>query len=181
MVTRLSALAWLVAFMPSACMLSVEREKQFVREKLEGIAGVKTVSVSCGANGFPRSDICATVAMADGAELKFFGLGYRSFGAGSPGVFLSAAGGRSPLVVSCDGSAGSVAVDRAGLVGHHFSPPIDDVSAALRRHRDLIEELEFWPQCPQFWEVASERGTTYRYCAHASVSAGEPPPAPCPQ
>ena len=63
--------------------------------------------------------------------------------------------------------------------GHHFSPAIEAVPEAILRSGDVVEELEFWPQCPQFWELASEQGTTYRYCAHASAKPAEVPPRPC--
>jgi len=62
-------------------------------------------------------------------------------------------------------------IDRTGLFGHHFSPGLDDVSMAIRRRREVIEEFECWPQCPQFWEVQQASGPRYRYCAHAAEAS----------
>jgi hypothetical protein len=89
------------------------------------------------------------------------------------------AGGRVPLVVSCDARVAVADVDRSGLFGHHFTPALDGVSGAIQRYREVVEELEFWPQCPQFWELQEEGGPRYRYCARAPRTAAEPPPAVC--
>lgn len=170
----------LAACLTTGCMLAGTREQEFVRAHIETIPGVESVRVSCG-DGllFAGAGVCATIAMSEGALMQFLSLGYQSFGPVPSRVRLTAAGGRSPLVVSCDGQAGFADVDRAGLFGHHFSPAIDGVADAIRRRRDVIEELEFWPQCPQFWEVQEKHGTAYRYCGHAAGEAGEPPPRPC--
>ena len=175
---RLSGL--LVLGLTTGCLLAGTREQQFVREHIETLPGVANVRVSCD-DGllFAGAGVCATIAMSEGALLQFLSLGYQSFGPVPSRVRLSAAGGRSPLVVSCEGQSGFADVDRAGLFGHHFTPALDGVADAIRRRREVIEELEFWPQCPQFWEVQAEQGTAYRYCAHAAGQVGVPPPRPC--
>lgn len=165
----------------TVCACACAREQRFVREHLEAMPGVASVRVSCDGGDVDDPDECATVVMRDGAELQFFGLGYRSFGPTSSRVRVGAARGRSPLIVSCQSDLGVMDVHAGGLFGHHFSPAIGGVSDAIRRHRELIEELEFWPQCPQFWELQPAPGLAYRYCAHGSDVLAEPPPRPCAQ
>jgi len=166
----------------SACTLAGPREEASVRGRLAALEGVASVEVSCGSGWLtPKGDVCVTVVTDAGKQLRFRDVGYDSFGSAPSRVRLVAAGGRSPLVVSCDSQLGFADIDRSGLFGHHFSPVIEAVPEAVRRSADVVEELEFWPQCPQFWEVGGPQGTTYRYCAHASGVAGEPPPRPCDQ
>ena len=178
---------WLVAVavavgFGSACALAGPREEAFVRGRLAGVEGVASVEVSCGSGWLnPKGDVCVTVTTNGGKQLRFQDVGYDSFGSAPSRVRLVAAGGLSPLVVSCESQSGFADIDRSGLFGHHFSPVIEAVPEAVRRSVDVLEELEYWPQCPQFWEVGGQQGTTYRYCAHASRVAGEPPPRPCDQ
>lgn len=175
-------LGLVAAWTGSACTLAGPREELFVRENLATLPGVEAVDVSCGSGWLvAHGDVCVTIKMSEGVELKFAGVGYESFGSAPSSVRVAAAGGRSPLVVSCASQAAVAAVDRAGLFGHHFTPAIEAVPEAIRRRREVIEELEFWPQCPQFWEVAGRDGTAYRYCAHPVSAAAEPPPPPCDQ
>lgn len=178
---------WLVAMalsvgVASACALAGPREETFVRERLAGVEGVASVEVSCGSGWLtPKGDVCVTVITKAGKSLQFQDVGYDSFGTAPSRVRLSAAGGRSPLLVSCEGQWGFAAIDRSGLFGHHFSPVIEAVPEAVRRAADVVEELEYWPQCPQFWELGGPQGTIFRYCAHASGAPGEAPPRPCDQ
>ncbi len=166
----------------SACTLAGPREEASVRERLAALEGVASVEVSCGSGWLsPKGDVCVTVVTDAGKQLRFGDVGYDSFGTAPSRVRLVAAGGQSPLVVSCDSQSGFADIDRSGLFGHHFSPAIEAVPEAVRRAAEVVEELEFWPQCPQFWEVGGRQGTTYRYCAHPAGVAGEPPPRPCDQ
>lgn len=169
----------LVLCLTTGCVAAGTREQQFVQGHIEGLPAIEFVRVSCGGGFFAGSHVCATVAMAEGMTLQFLNLGYQSFASAPSRVRVAAAGGRAPLVVSCTGQSGFADVDRAGLFGHHFSPAIDRVADAIRRRRDVIEQLEFWPQCPQFWEVQEKDGPAYRYCAHAAGQVGVPPPRPC--
>lgn len=96
---------------------------------------------------------------------------------------MTAAGGLEPRVASCgrrdvDSAAG---IHRNGLFGHHFSPGLLDIAEAIRRYQEVVEELEFWPRCPQFWDVQDRQGVNHRYCAQLAAAAVEPPPPPdCP-
>lgn len=166
----------------AAWTLACSREERFVRDHLERLPGVGEVQIGCGdAASSSGAGVCATVAMSDGASLRFMGLGFQSFGPVPSRVRVAAAGGFSPLVVSCDARAVIADLDRSGLFGHHFSPALDGVADAIGRHREVIEEMEFWPRCPQFWELQEERGPVYRYCAHATRAARDSPPRPCDQ
>jgi hypothetical protein len=69
---------------------------------------------------------------------------------------------------------------RAAPLGHHFHPTLIDLKEAVSRYREILEEVEFWPQCPQSWEVQDKRGRNYRYCARRKNTTDEPPvPAGC--
>lgn len=157
------------------------REERFVRDQITALPGVARVdTVLCDFTWHvPSTGVCATVAMSDGAVLRFAGLKFDSFGAVPSRVRVIEAGGRLPVIVSCDAQVSVADVDGSGLFGHHFSPAMDGIADALRRHREVIEEFEFWPQCPQFWELQEEIGPRYRYCAHAARAAVEPPPPFC--
>jgi hypothetical protein len=171
-----------LACLGAACTSAGAREEAFVREQIAALPGVETVQVACGSGWLSaRGDVCVSVKLSEGVVLGFAGVGYDSFGAAPSGVRVTLAGGRSPLVVSCASRSAAAAIDRAGLFGHHFTPAIEAVPEAIKRRREVIEELEFWPQCPQFWEVADGEGTAYRYCAHATPATAEPPPPPCDQ
>lgn len=166
----------------SACALAGPREEAFVRERLAAVEEVRSVEVSCGSGWLsPKGDVCVTVVTDAGKQLRFGDVGYDSFGTAPSRVRLLAAGGRSPLLVSCEAQWGFADIDRSGLLGHHFSPVIEAVPEAVRRAADIVEELEYWPQCPQFWELGGPQGTIFRYCAHASGAPGEAPPRPCDQ
>jgi hypothetical protein len=175
----LTGLALAVA---AACTSAGAREREFVRQNLAIVMLVENVRTGCNETLlFAAGEVCATVFMSEGAVLRFRGLGYDSFGRVPSRVRVEAAGGRAPLVVSCDSQSEFADFDRNGLFGHHFSPGLDDVAMAIARRREVIEELEFWPQCPQFWERRAEQGPLYRYCAHAAGVPAEPPPRPCGQ
>jgi len=161
--------------------LACGREERFVSGQLAALPGVAHVeTVACDFTWHvPSTGICATVTMNSGAVLRFAGLKLDSFGPVPTRVRVIEAGGRVPVIVSCTAQAAVADVDRSGLFGHHFTPAMDGIAEAIRRHRDVIEELEFWPQCPQFWELQEEQGPRYRYCAHAARATVEPPPPFC--
>jgi hypothetical protein len=173
--------AVLVVCLAAVSLPACGREQRFVRDSLAALPGVGQVdTVSCGDNEqSPDNGVCATVAMTDGAVLRFAELGFGSFGPVPSRVRVVEAGGRVPLVVSCDARVTVADVDRTGLFGHHFTPALDGVRDAIQRYREVVEELEFWPQCPQFWELQGEAATRYRYCAHAAGRGAEAPPAAC--
>ena len=174
--------AGLVLGLAAGCTTAGAREREFVRQNLAIVPLVESVGTSGNdAVLFAGGDVSATVTMGEGTVLRFGGLGYESFGRVPSLIRVQAAGRRSPLVVSCESSVEFAEIDRTGLFGHHFSPGLDDVSMAIRRRREVIEEFEFWPQCPQFWEVQQASGPRYRYCAHAAGATAEPPPRPCDQ
>ena len=176
------AMGGLAVCLSAACAIAGSREQEFVREHMAALPGVEVVHASCStALVFADAQVCVTVGMSEGAVLRFLDLGYQSFGPAPSRVRVAAAGGREPVVVSCHSRAEFADIGRSARFGHHFSPPIDGVADALRRRREVIEELEFWPQCPQFWEVREDQGPLYRYCGRAAGTAGDEPPRPCDQ
>jgi len=173
--------AVLVVCLSILSLPACSREQRFVRDSLAALPGVGNVdAVSCGENG-PSSNagVCAAVTMTDGAVLRFAGLGFQSFGPVPSRVRLVEASGRVPLIVSCEARVTVADLDRSGLFGHHFTPALDGVRDAIHRYQEVAEELEFWPQCPQFWELQGEGGPRYRYCAHAAGRGADAPPAAC--
>ena len=95
-------------------------------------------------------------------------------------VFVGKAGGFVPRIASC-ARVGPPNFHRASPLGHHFHPTLIDIKDAVFRYRDVMEEVEFWPQCPQSWEVQDKHGENFRYCARRDGATEEPPrPAGCP-
>ena len=44
----------------------------------------------------------------------------------------------------------------------------------MTRSGEVLEEVQFWPQCPQSWDVQDKRGVNYRYCARRKDSPADP-------
>ena len=173
----LAAVSWACALAPAA------REQDYADGLLRAQPGVVNATVGCLTGFLAGSDLCAAVSMSDGTLLRFAGVGYRSFGNVATTILVTEAGGLVPRVISCGraGVTSAAEFHRNGLFGHHFSPGLLDIADALRRHRDVIEELEFWPRCPQFWDVQDTQGVNHRYCAQMAAAPFEPPPRPhCP-
>ncbi len=161
--------------------LACGREQRYVNDQLLALPDVAGVELGCAdADSAGDRGVCATVVTTEGVVLRFSNLGYQSFGPVTSRVRLSAAGRFAPVVATCASQANYADIDRSGLFGHHFAPPIDGVVDAIRHRRDVVKELEFWPQCPQFWELSEEPARVYRYCAHAVDAAAVVLP-PCAQ
>jgi hypothetical protein len=168
----------------AACLLPATREQRHVQDAIGAMPGVAGVLVGCNDNYLAASDLCATVIMRDGLSVHFVGVGYRSFGTAASGVRVSEAGGRAPYVVSCSAGGPIIAsttadFQRGGRFGHHLTPALLDLPDAIRRHRELAIHMQYWPECPQYWEGEAADGLRYRYCAHAAGMAPVPPPRPC--
>jgi hypothetical protein len=172
------------ALLFAACELPATREQREAQQQIEAVPGVSRVNVACNDNFSAASDLCADVAMNDGTRMRFVGIGHRAFGAMATTVQVSEAGGRSPRVVSCRDQGPPKVADaadfhRSGAFGHHLKPTMLDVADAVRRRKEIIVQLQFWPECPQFWEVDSRDGAHHRYCAHqAGINSPAPPPHP---
>jgi len=149
-------------------------------EVLGALNGVVMVNVGCGGSLLASDELCADVVMKDGARLRFEHVGFKSFGSTAVNVVVAMAGGLVPRIASCTGVS-TPNFHRAGPLGHHFQPTLIDVKDAVFRHREILEEVQFWPQCPQTWEVQDKRGRHFRYCARREDAAEEPPkPTGCP-
>ena len=155
------------------------REMDRVKEVLGTVDTVAEVHLSCGGRVLASDSLCADVVMKDGARLRFDRVGFDSLGANAVNVFVAAAGGLVPRVASCEGT-GAPNFHRDGALGHHFQPTLIDVKDAVFRYHEILEEVEFWPQCPQFYEVQDKRGRHFRYCARRKDAAEEPPRPSCP-
>ena len=158
--------------------MPARREMDRVKEVLGTVDTVAEVHLSCGGRVLASDSLCADVVMKDGARLRFDRVGFDSLGANAVNVFVAAAGGLVPRVASCAGT-GAPNFHRDGALGHHFQPTLIDVKDAAFRYREILEEVEFWPQCPQYYEVQDKRGRHFRYCARRKDAAEEPPRPSC--
>ena len=123
--------------------------------------------------------LTATVELRDGEIIRFASVGHKSFGATAVNVVVAEADGLVPRIASCD-AVSFPNLHRDAPLGHHFQPTLIDISDALRRSGELLEEIQFWPECPQSWEVQDKRGVNYRYCARKKDATDDPPrPAGC--
>jgi hypothetical protein len=155
-------------------LIPAAQERELATHTLQGVPDVTMVNVRCGGAFFASDASCADVVMKDGARFKFERVGFNSFGATAVNVVVAKAGRLEPRVASCAG-VGPANFHRSGPLGHHFHPTLIDLKEAVTRYRDVLEEVEFWPQCPQFYDVQSRQGQVYRYCSRLEGSAAEPP------
>ena len=159
--------------------LPAQREKDRAQDVLATVDSVSEVHFSCGGRVLASDSLCADVVTKDGARLRFDHVGSDSFGAAAVNVYVAEAGGLVPRVASCEGVS-APNFHRSSPLGHHFQPALIDVKDAVFRYREVLEEVQYWPQCPQYWEVQDSRGRNYRYCAHRKDAAEDPPsPAGC--
>jgi hypothetical protein len=112
--------------------------------------------------------------MKDGAQIRFSHLGFNSFGSTAVSIVVEQAGGLVPRIASCRGIS-APNFHRDSALGHHFRPTLSDVADAVRRYREVLQEVEWWPQCPQYWEVQDRNGQAYRYCGRRQGATEEPP------
>ena len=159
--------------------LPAAQERVEAEQILRGLTDVSQVTVECASVLLANDGLCAEVVMKDKARVRFERVGFRSFGSFAVNVVVAEASGLAPRVASCDG-VGAPNFHREGPLGHHFHPTLIDLKEAVSRYREILEEVEFWPQCPQFWEVQDKRGRNYRYCARRKEATEEPPaPTSC--
>lgn len=131
-------------------------------------------TVSCGSTVLAADRLCADVIMQDGARVRFSHLGFNAFGATASNVYVEEAGGLVPRVASCSGAA-SPNFHRESPLGHRFRPGFIDVKEAVSRYREILRDVQYWPQCPQYWEVQDKFGVDYRYCMRRQNATDEPP------
>ena len=166
--------------LPGCSSLPANRECAHVQRQLAGIEHVRSTPVECPSGVLAGDGVRARVEMEDGAVLIFERLGFNAFSSNATNIVVAEASGLVPRVASCEGVAAPNFHREAGL-GHHFQPTLIDTKEAVSRYRELLEEVEFWPQCPQHWEVQDRRGATIRYCARKKDATEEPPrPEACP-
>jgi hypothetical protein len=165
--------------MSGCSYLPAQQERARAKSILGDVKDVVLVTVECGSTVFAGDALCAEVMMKDGAKIHFSRLGSHAFGSAAVNIFVDEAGGLVPRVASCAGVS-SPNFHRESPLGHHFHPTLIDVKEAVSRYREVMEEVQWWPQCPQYWEVQDKRGVNYRYCARKKDAAEEPPrPSNC--
>jgi hypothetical protein len=148
-------------------------------EILRTIDDVVEVHFTCPGTVLASDSLCTEVVMKDGARLRFDRVGFNSFGSTAVNVFVAKASGLAPRIASCSGVS-TPNFHRTGALGHHFQPTLIDIKDAVFRYEEVLEEIEFWPQCPQYWEVQDKGGQNFRYCARRADATEEPPrPAGC--
>jgi hypothetical protein len=159
--------------------LPAQRERARTEAILSAIDNVMLAEVECGSRLLAADALCAEVVMKDGAKIHFSRLGFDSFGATAKNIVVDEAGGLVPRVATCSGVS-SPNFHRESALGHHFHPTLIDVKEAVSRYREVMEEVQWWPQCPQSWEVQDKHGINYRYCSRKKNAAEDPPrPSNC--
>ena len=156
-----------------------QREVERTEQVLGTVDSVSEVHFACGPGLLAGDSLCVDIVMKDGARLRFERIGFNSFGSTAVNVVVAEAGGLVPRVASCEG-IGPPNFHRESVLGHHFHPTLIDVKDAVFRYTEVLEEVQFWPQCPQHWDVQDRRGANYTYCARKNGATEEPPrPATC--
>lgn len=170
---RLGA-ACLVLSVTAACELPATREVAFVRAQVSKAGEFRSVEIERpGFSLLANDGVKVTVGLPEGPTLQFARVGYKSFGANAVNVVVAEAGGWVPRIASCAG-VGSPNLHSEAALGHHFQPTLIDLSDALKRSDEVLEEIQYWPQCPQTWEVQDKFGANYRYCAHRKDAPADP-------
>ena len=159
---------------PACSYLPANQECQHVNQQLAGIENLRSAQIECEGALLAGDGVRARVEMNDGAVLRFERLGYNSFKATAMNIVLTEASGLTPRVASC-ATIAAPNFHREAPLGHHLHPTLIDTREAVERYRELREEVEFWPQCPQFWEVQDRKGQRFRYCARKRDATDEPP------
>ena len=154
--------------------LPAQQEKARAERAIAGVSGVVLATVECGSTVFAGDQWCAEVIMKDGAKIHFSRVGLNSFGGTATNVFVDEAGGLVPRVASCS-EVGPPNFHRESALGHHFHPTLIDLREAVSRYREVMQEVQWWPQCPQYFETQDKRGQNFRYCARQKGATEEPP------
>ena len=171
---RVPVLVLVLVFGAACDYTPAGRERAHVYDVLRAMPEVVQVTVGCEGGIFASDALCVDVITKDGAELRFERAGAKALGANASHVIVAQVGNLVPRIASCD-SSGPPNLHRAAALGHHFQPTLIDMKDAIVRSSDVIEEIQFWPQCPQAWDVQDQHGVNYRYCAHRKDQPSEPP------
>ena len=158
--------------------MPAQQEHARVQSILGSIEHVKMVTTNCGSSVLAGNQVCADVIMQDGAKVRFSHLGANAFGATAINVYVDEAGGLVPRIASCNGVS-SPNFHRESALGHRFRPTLIDAKEAVERYREVLKEVQYWPQCPQYWEVQDRFGANYRYCMRRKDATEEPPRPNC--
>lgn len=167
-----------LALIAGCAYTPAETEKSRAEGLLRSSPDVLMADVQCGARVFASNDVCASLVFVDGSRMRFERVGASSFGASALTIVVSQVNGLVPRLASCEG-IGSPNLHRSGPLGHHFRPPMADLKEAVARHREITREIQYWPECPQYWEVQDVFGKRYRYCARKAAATEEPPRPVC--
>lgn len=167
-----------LCFALGACSYTpATQQRARVEATLRGVPGVINVAVACDGGVLASDTLCATVMFTDKQTIHFARVGSKSFGVRATAVVVTQTSSLVPRVASCDG-IGPPNFHRDAPFGHHFHPPLVDLTDAVTRYRQVLEEVQFWPQCPQYYELRDQRGADYRYCARRGDAAEEPAAPP---
>lgn len=166
--------AGVLCFTAGCGYLPGRQEMRHASDVLGTVDGVMMVTVGCGGSLLASDGLCVDVAMKDGARLRFERVGFNAFGSTAANVVVAKAGRLVPRFASCT-TVSPPNFHRGSPLGHHFQPTLIDVKWAVIRYREVLEEVQFWPQCPQSWEVQDARGDNFRYCARREDATEEPP------
>ena len=173
----------LVLVISAGCELPSSREAEFASDEIGKGADIKASRVEKTESFavLAAHTQIATVGIRVGEQIRVVRVGFKSFGPNAVNVVISEADGLVPRIASCNG-VGFPNFHRSAPLGHHFQPSLIDVNDAVRRSGEVLEEIQFWPECPQSWEVQDKQGINYRYCVRRKDATEEPPrPSGCDQ
>lgn len=154
--------------------LPASREKAETEAALREVPDVMLVDVQCQSRVFASDGLCVEVVTKFDDHIRFERVGFASFGASAMNVIVSRVNHLTPRVATCSG-VGAPNFHRSSALGHRLHPTLIDVKDAAARFREIIKEVDYWPECPQFWETQDVFGANYRYCQRKAGSSEDPP------
>lgn len=156
------------SYMPAA------QEKEKVQAALRAVPDVLMANIGCESRLFASDGLCVEVVTKYDDHVRFERVGFSSFGDSAMNVFVARVNHLMPRVATCRG-VGPPNLHRSSALGHRFHPALLDMKDATTRFREIIKDVNYWPECPQFWETQDVFGSNYRYCARKQTATDEPP------
>jgi hypothetical protein len=150
------------------------QEKQQVEDTLRSVPDVMMANVTCESTVFASDRLCVEVVTKFEDHIRFERVGFGSLGSSAMNVVVSRVNHLSPRVATCSG-VGPPNFHRSSALGHRFHPSLLDLKDAAARFREIIKDVDYWPECPQFWETQDVFGSHYRYCQRKDGATDEPP------
>ncbi len=154
--------------------MPASHEQSLAERTLREVPGVMMVDVTCESRVLASDGLCVEVVTTHDDHIRFERVGFASFGTSAMNIFVARVGRLVPRVATCAG-VGPPNFQRSSALGHRFHPTLLDVKEATLRYREIMKEVTYWPECPQYWETQDVFGANYRYCQRKDGAMDEPP------